>query len=176
MNLEELKQGLKSGRKIRIRGYVKPQNRYRLSDEVVDVEIDTQLPTYDILKRQSLNELKRKPLSEVIRIGKSKGASKEDSEKAYRELTESLSGGSSSSRFSGSEYESVAPYVNMNTDTGDIYFMGKKLKENVISSSTYKEKNSRPKTLVKNELRKNLPNNVSVWKVNVDDLDKVEFI
>lgn len=178
MNIEQLEKGLKEGKKIRIIGYVKPQNNYRLSDEIVNVEIDTQLPSYDILKRKALSEVKRKPLTEVIKKGREVGASKEDSVKALEEIKTSLEKNDSSGggRFSGEKYKSIAPYVNMNTETGDIYFTGKQLNEQKVSSSAYKQKNSRPKTLVKDYIRKNLPNQLKVWKVNVRDLYKVEFI
>ena len=176
MNIEDLKEGLSQGKKIRINGYVKPKNNYRLSDEVVDVEIDTQLPSYDILKRQSLTEIKSVPLSKVREIAKKYKGSKEDAEKALNEVKASLEKKSGGGRFGGDDYISIAPYVNMKRDTGDIYFTGKKVREEKVSSSTYKEKNSRAKTLIKRDLQKDLPNKLQVWKVNVDDLNKVEFV
>jgi len=177
MTLQELQEGLQRGRKIRIKGYVKPANKYRLSDEVVDVEIDTQLPSYDILKRQSLSKVKQVPLTKVYEIAREKGGSKEDAEKALNEVKKSLEPKvGSKSRFDDPKYKNIAPYVNLNTETGDIYFMGKQLSEVKRSTSSYKQKNSRAKTLIKSELQKDLPNKLKNWKVNVDDLDKVEFI
>lgn len=178
MTLDDLQEGLEQGKKLTIRGYVKPKNRYRLSDEVVDVTIDTQIPSYDILKRQSLSEVKRIPLNKVVTIAKKHGGTKEDAEKALNEVTASLekTSSGSSGRFSDPKYTTIAPYVNFNSETGDIYFTGKKVSENKLSTSSYKDKNSRAKTLIKNELQKDLPNKLKVWKVNVDDIDKIEFV
>jgi len=176
MTLEELQEGLKQGKKVRIRGYVKPKNRYRLSDELVDVTIDTQIPAYEILKRQSLTEVKSIPLNKVVEISKKHEGTREDAEKALEEVKKSLEKTSSGGRFDDPKYKNLAPYVNLNTETGDIYFTGKKVNEIKLSTSSYKEKNSRPKTLIKNEIKRDLPNTVKTWKVNKDNIDKIEFV
>lgn len=170
-----------TGKNILIRNYVKEKNRQRIKEGKCDVIVKVDIPSYDDLLRASISQVQKYPRDYLNKLAQKHGVDLAEVEKQRESVINSLQ--KSLDRFNSSEstkeedkYHYFGNGIKMNKDTNDIYILGKKVEERVIMKEEYKEVNSRTSTLIKNDLRKNLPSDLKNYKVKSRDFYKINLV
>lgn len=176
--IQELVEGVKTGRKLQIRGYVKSKSGSRLTEEISDVIIDCNLPDYPTLLRKAKTTLQSFPQNALREISSRHKATPTQGEEALNEVTDSiikrLNRTSSDIEPDGMIHHT--DWIHEDPKSGYIYFKGKTITEMVQKEGSYKKVNSKPKTRVKREIEGRLPTQMKTWKVHKDNLDKVSLV
>lgn len=179
MTIQEISEGIKRGKDIRIKNYIKPKNSKRTTEEISDVVINCTLEPYDQLLRKAKLEADRYPKIQLSKLQKKYKADLETSKKALTEVQKSLAKrvGSNSTSSSNDKTIHHTPYFTEDPETGYLMFLGKKISEQIKKKGSYKKVNSRPKTLIKSEITNSLPNALKRYKIHKSEIEeRIELI
>lgn len=179
MTIQDISEGIKSGKDIKIKNYLKPKNSKRTTEEISDVVINCTLEPYNQLLRKAKLEADRYPKIELSKLQKKYKADLETSKKALTEVQVSLAKrvGSNSTASSDDKTIHHTPYFTEDPETGYLYFLAKKISEQVKKKGSYKKVNSKPKTLIKGEINNSLSNSLSRYKIHKSEIEeRIELI
>lgn len=183
---KDLSEGVSEGKKIKINRYIKEVNNERTERGISDVIIDLNWKWID-LQEKSLEKLKEMKSNPDIITGLKRAVEQEGHKAdnklvntAFDELMDSiiksLNSTSSSYAENDDKYNYYGNNIKENKETGDIYFLGKKHLEITTKEPVYKEKKRRAKTIVKDAIKAQLPNNVKNYKIKKEELAKLKLI
>lgn len=167
---------------VEIRGYVKKPNKTRLTEGIVDVVIDTNLPPYIDLLNMSLRELKSIKAREQAVIREKFDVEQDVVDKAFEEIENSLKRSIKNydTRKENAEDDPLVDYLGAgifyNRSSSSITFKGKEVSKRVKLQEQYKPVKSRPKTLVKKYINGKLPNNIKQYKISTTELNKLKLV
>lgn len=167
-------------KKVYIKGYVKPTNRYRTKEGKADITINTNLPPYDELLQQSLNKLNNVSRQKLKQVAKKYNVDidvvEEQLEKVKDSLRRRISNFDDTDNTPSDDYIRFGAGIKMKKDSNAIYFTGKKVEEHTIIQEEYKDKNSRTTTLIKDEFRNDLPIKMKTYKVESSNYYKISLV
>lgn len=165
---------------IYLKGYVKPTNRYRTKEGKADITINTNMPPYDELLQQSLNNLNKVSQQKIKEVAKKYNVDtnvvEEQLDKVKDSVRKRLSNFDDTDKTPSDDYIYFGAGIKMKKDSNAIYFTGKKVEERTIIQEEYKEKNSRTTTLIKDEFRNDLPIKMKTYKVKSKDFHKINLV
>lgn len=184
--LKQISEAVSQGKKVKIARYIKRANDKRLSEGTSDIIIDMNWK-WDELQQKSLDKLNEMKNNEKVHTGLTKKLvelGEKDTNKiikeAFDELTDSLIKSINTpydpQKEKKEEYEYYSSNIKMNKKTGEIYFLGKLQLEIVTKEPRYKESKQRPKTVIKDAIRRQLPNYVKMFKLKTEEISKVKTL
>jgi len=180
MTIEELVEGIENGNiTIKINRYEKMPNRTRLTKGVSNVVLEIDTDTYENQLKESLRVLSNFSRTDQLALAKKlkstsdkvKEALEEQKDSTRKSLT-SINEGSTRRK---NPNVTLTHGVQQHPETKDIYLKGKVIEETLLVEATYKETNKREKTVIKESLRKMLPTNQKMFKLTVQELNKLSF-
>lgn len=183
---KQISEGVSQGKKIKISRYIKETNNKRIERGISDLIINLHW-NWDELNNKSLDKLKELKSNETIRKNiikhlkdKGKEADQKLLDEAFDELINSTINSLNSLYNPQNEKKDKYIYhgnnIKEDKETGNIYFLGLKHLEIESKSPVYKETNSKPKTIIKDIIKKQLPNNVKNYKLKREELAKVKLL
>ena len=146
---------------VSINGYT--NSKGEVSDQQIVVNID-----YNRVLIDSLNKLKSINFVEVEIAGEIKTLRKGDKDfddtknKIELSLRRSLDNDNEQGHALAQAYDVISKGVKIHKETNEIHIYGRKLKKRVLTEGEYKEIKSRPSTLIRNAIEKQLPK--SNWR------------
>jgi hypothetical protein len=163
---------------VLINRYVKEVDTYRLSRGESDVVIDVDLKPYTDRVRESVDYLLRIPLAEKRVLSGARGATLQEVELAIDEKINSLrkSVSSDDNKPEDDKYIVYSNWLKQNSETGDIYITGQLVSETEYIKPKYKEKKSKVKTLLKEDISKNLSTEIKRYKVPLVSIEKIKLV
>jgi len=186
LTTKEISEGIREGKKLKITRYIKEVNDKRIERGISDIIINLNWK-WDELNEKSLTKLKELRSNTSIRKNiinhlKSKGheVEKKVLDEAFDELInstiKSLNTPYDPQKEKNDKYIYHDNNIKENKETGDIYLLGLKHLEIETKSPIYKETKSKPKTIIKNMIKEQLPNNVKNYKLKKEELAKVKLL
>ena len=165
-------------KKIRINNYVKEKGGYRIKEGRCNLVIDTQVPSYDILLNQSLNQLNKVSTESIKSVASKYNVDQDVVKKQLESLKNSIRKRINNYKDSDPDdkYVYFGAGLKMKKDDSTIYIYGKKIQEQTIIKEEYKEKKSRVTTLIKDEFRNDLPHKLKTYKIKSKDFYKIKLI
>jgi hypothetical protein len=169
---------------IKIKDYKKEVGGYRITEGLSDVIVNVSLKPYAERLRDSVKivESRHKDKAYSTSLINKYKSSKEEVETAFQEVLESLKTSISkaenpdenSTKSSDETYYGYG--IVQNNETKVIYITGQKVFEDVKVEARYKEKKSKSKTLVKNDISKDLPKDVQRFSLKETELTKLSLV
>lgn len=179
MTIQEISEGIKKGKHVRIHDYVKPPSSKRTTEEISDVTINCSLEPYDQLLRKAKLEADQYPKIRLSELQRKYKSDLDTSKKALKEVQSSLAKrvNSNSSKSTNKDLIYHTSYFTEDPETGYLYFLGKKVSEQIKKSGSYKKVNSKPKTLIKREITSSLSDSLSRYKIHKSEIEnRIELI
>lgn len=179
--LEKLSKEIsKDNKMILLRGYTKEVTNYRTKEGRADIIVDVNLPPYDSLLRQSINmmnQIKRETLKALAqKYDVDLSLVEEQKDSVVQSLEKSLDKFNKDTDEKDNKYDYFGNGIKMRKEDEVIYITGKKVEERTIIKEEYKPKRSRVTTLIKDEFRGNLPNKMSVYKIDPRSFYKIKAV
>lgn len=176
--LQTIVDKVKTGKyNVFINRYIKEVDTYRLSRGESDIVLNVDLKPYPERVRESVDYLLRIPLSEKRVLSGSYGATLQEVEMAIDEKINSLRKSvSSEEKSEDDKYIVYSNWLKQNRETGDIYISGQLVSEVEYVKPKYKEKKSKLKTIIKEDISKRLSTEIKRYKVSLESIDKIKLI
>lgn len=167
--------------RLQILNYIKETNNQRLTMGKSNVTIDTNLPPYKDRLAESKRILQNYPPTKKELLASKHGVKTEEIQNIIDEMIDSLSKSivkqmSESKESKNPDMVYYGAGISQNKETKDIYISGQKVEEVELLKPKYKEVKSRPKTLIKQDISKDLVHEEQRWKIKFTDLHKLKVV
>jgi hypothetical protein len=164
---------------LQILNYIKETTTQRLTQGKSNIIIQTNLPPYVDMLRESKRILQTYSTSKKNKLAEKYNMSNEDVDNIIDEMVSSINNSiqkEMTSKPQDPDMEYYGSGISQNKKTKDIYITGKKVEERELVKPKYKQVNSKPKTLVKQEINEDLVHNVQRWKLKLTELTKLKVV